>query len=72
MRVLATHELARELAIAFAVMVMFRAAGMATAAERSDGLSHRLIVGYQGWFGCPDDFEANRNWQHWFLKGVRP
>ncbi|TLZ42002.1 MAG: hypothetical protein E6K23_04590 [Gammaproteobacteria bacterium] len=37
MRVLATHELARELAIAFAVMVMFRAAGMATAAERSDG-----------------------------------
>jgi len=72
MRVLATHELARELAIAFAVMVMYPGAGMVCAAERTDGLSHRLIVGYQGWFGCPDDFEANRNWQHWFLKGVRP
>jgi len=72
MRVLATHELARELAIAFAVMVMYPGAGMVCAAERTDGLSHRLIVGYQGWFGCPNDFEANRNWQHWFLKGVRP
>jgi hypothetical protein len=32
----------------------------------ADGLDGRLIVGYQGWFGCPGDFEGNRGWQHWF------
>lgn len=32
----------------------------------ADGLDGRLIVGYQGWFGCPGDFEGNRAWQHWF------
>jgi len=37
-----------------------------------EGLSGRLIVGYQGWFGCPGDFEDNTLWQHWFVKGVRP
>lgn len=37
-----------------------------------NGLSGRLIVGYQGWFGCPKDFEDNQNWQHWFVKGVLP
>lgn len=30
-------------------------------------LNHKLIVGYQGWFGCPGDFENNMRWQHWFL-----
>lgn len=38
----------------------------------ANGISGRLIVGYQGWFGCPNDFEGNKNWQHWFVKGVRP
>lgn len=32
----------------------------------AEGLDGRLIVGYQGWFGCPGDFEGNRAWQHWF------
>jgi hypothetical protein len=31
-----------------------------------DGLEGKLIVGYQGWFGCPGDFEGNTRWQHWF------
>ena len=30
-------------------------------------LDNKLIVGYQGWFGCPGDFENNMRWQHWFL-----
>jgi hypothetical protein len=30
-------------------------------------LNNKLIVGYQGWFGCPGDFENNTRWQHWFL-----
>jgi hypothetical protein len=38
----------------------------------SSGLDGKLIVGYQGWFGCPKDFEDNNAWQHWFVKGVRP
>ena len=38
----------------------------------TDGLAAKLIVGYQGWFGCPGDFENNRNWQHWFVKRVSP
>jgi len=43
----------------------------ATPLEASDGLDGKLVVGYQGWFGCPNDFEANKAWQHWFLRGVR-
>lgn len=34
-------------------------------------LNHKLIVGYQGWFGCPGDFENNTRWQHWFLNTDR-
>ena len=30
------------------------------------GLDGRLIVGYQGWFGCPGDDGENKQWQHWF------
>lgn len=30
------------------------------------GLDHRLVLGYQGWFGCPGDFEGNQAWYHWF------
>jgi len=25
-----------------------------------------LIVGYQGWFGCPNDFDVDAQWRHWF------
>ncbi|MDI1472949.1 hypothetical protein QI155_10440 [Thermodesulfovibrio sp. 1176] len=28
-----------------------------------------IIAGYQGWFGCPEDYEGNKDWQHWFHKG---
>lgn len=31
-----------------------------------------LIVGYQGWFGCPGDFEDNRSWIHWFNGSATP
>jgi hypothetical protein len=29
-------------------------------------LENRLIMGYQGWFGCPGDFGGNTEWVHWF------
>lgn len=65
-------RLATELVAALAVITLSCLTGAAFTAERANGLSHRLIVGYQGWFGCPNDFEGNQNWQHWFVKGVRP
>lgn len=45
---------------------------VALSASQVDGLSGRLLVGYQGWFGCPGDYEGNKDWQHWFVKGVQP
>jgi len=37
-------------------------------ANTSTGLKGRLIVGYQGWFGCPQDAADNVQWVHWFHK----
>ena len=37
-------------------------------ANAASGLEHRLIVGYQGWFGCPQDSPGNTRWEHWFTK----
>ncbi len=34
------------------------------------GLKGRLFVGYQGWFGCPGDFEGNTEWYHWFTSNT--
>ena len=34
--------------------------------EPRNGLTGKMIVGYQGWFGCPGDFEGNTKWIHWF------
>jgi hypothetical protein len=35
-------------------------------ASTASGLNGRLIVGYQGWFGCPRDIGGNTQWVHWF------
>lgn len=32
----------------------------------ASGIAGRLIIGYQGWFGCPGDFQGNPGWSHWF------
>lgn len=45
---------------------------VSTAEEIAQTLSGKLVLGYQGWFGCPGDFEGNKNWQHWFLGDVSP
>ena len=37
-------------------------------ARGPDELTGRLIVGYQGWFGCPQDTPGNTRWEHWFHK----
>jgi hypothetical protein len=41
-------------------------------AESRDGLTGKMIVGYQGWFGCPGDFEGNVKWIHWFDETAEP
>jgi hypothetical protein len=32
-------------------------------------LAHKLMFGYQGWFGCPDDGSQLARWEHWFRAG---
>ena len=39
------------------------------AGSAAEGLSGRVILGYQGWFGCPGDYAGNRRWQHWVIQG---
>lgn len=29
-------------------------------------LDHKVLYGYQGWFGCPGDGSAFNSWMHWF------
>src|ERR1700736_4244058 len=39
---------------------------VAPSLPRASVLNHRLVMGYQGWFGCPGDFDGNTRWVHWF------
>lgn len=40
--------------------------------DPAQSLYGKLIVGYQGWFGCPGDFADNRVWDHWSFKNPDP
>lgn len=54
----------------FCFLIVFSSAAYAFGASTWDGLRGKLIVGYQGWFGCPGDYEGNGNWPHWFFKNI--
>ena len=41
----------------------------AAPAMAAEGLAGRMILGYQGWFGCPGDFAGNKRWMHWAIQG---
>jgi len=32
-------------------------------------MEHKLLMGYQGWFSCPND-SSNRGWFHWFSNNI--
>lgn len=42
---------------------------LALPAQATETLSGRMVVGYQGWFDCPDDGFGPAIWQHWFGRG---
>jgi hypothetical protein len=54
--------------LAICALVFVQANAMAAAQAAA---ATKIIVGYQGWFGCPGDFEDNPHWQHWFVKAVK-
>lgn len=62
--------LCRLVAAVFCVLI-FTAHGPSAQAAAAEGLNGRLIVGYQGWFGCPGDYADNTHWQHLFF-GDKP
>jgi hypothetical protein len=34
----------------------------------SSSMSGKLLLGYQGWFGCPEDGSPLKRWEHWFRR----
>ncbi len=46
---------------------LFLVNGVCAGVVNPNGLSGKLIVGYQGWFGCPGDYGGNTQWVHWFF-----
>lgn len=44
-------------------------AGQANAIDATT-LHGKLLFGYQGWFGCPQDGSPLGSWEHWFRRGA--
>lgn len=40
-----------------------------TTAVDATTLDRKLMFGYQGWFGCPEDGSPLGRWEHWFRRG---
>jgi hypothetical protein len=47
-------------------------AALAHPAVDSSTIDRKLLFGYQGWFGCPDDGSPLQRWEHWFRPGRPP
>jgi hypothetical protein len=62
--------------VAAVVAMMTIVAPLLRAQERAPGvvaataMTHKVLAGYQGWFGCPGD-GVNRGWRHWSRDGRR-
>ncbi|MBI5508756.1 MAG: DUF4214 domain-containing protein [Deltaproteobacteria bacterium] len=38
----------------------------------TDSMNGKMMMGYQGWFGCPGDGSRVNNWVHWFQGRASP
>ena len=55
-----------------APLVLDYGGSAANAKLAASRLAGKMIVGYQGWFGCPGDFRDNAQWIHWFDGSADP
>src|SRR5438105_8327665 len=62
-----TFSALRSMLVAWLLPAALGIAESAVAAT-TDGPAGRVIVGYQGWFGCPGDYAGNQRWQHWVIQ----
>jgi len=62
-----TFSALRSMLVAWLLPAALGIAESAVAAT-ADGPAGRVIVGYQGWFGCPGDYAGNQRWQHWVIQ----
>jgi hypothetical protein len=54
-----------------AALIVAPAPGVAPAAAvDATTLDRKLMFGYQGWFGCPEDGSPLGAWEHWFRRRV--
>jgi hypothetical protein len=54
-----------------AALIVAPAPGVAPAAAVDAAtLDRKLMFGYQGWFGCPEDGSPLGAWEHWFRRRV--
>src|SRR5258708_26391036 len=56
-----------------AALIIASAPGVASAAAvDASTLDRKLMFGYQGWFGCPEDGSPLGAWEHWFRRRGPP
>jgi len=41
-------------------------------ALNAHSLNNKTLIGYQGWFGCPEDGSDRNSWIHWFRRDSPP
>ena len=58
--------------VLFAIVAAAQANPSATnaVAVKADTLRGKMLLGYQGWFGCPNDGSPLNRWFHWFRRGT--
>lgn len=65
------RRIKERLSVLLAAMAIITCPLQAQAAD-ANTLNEKIIFGYQGWYGCPGDFDGNKFWQHWFVGSIDP
>lgn len=61
------HRLFHGYTVLIGICIFFLSHGVCHGQLNLRELQGKLLVGYQGWFGCPGDFADNTEWVHWFF-----